>query len=66
MARSIRPDDCTSCAACEEDCPTEAISRGDDAFVVDSERCVECKGFYDEPHCIAVCPIDGCITEVAA
>jgi len=65
MPRLIRSEECINCAACEEDCPTEAITRGDDAFVVDARRCVDCKEFYDAPHCVGVCPIDGCIVEAA-
>jgi ferredoxin len=58
-------EDCTSCGACEVDCPNEAISDGDDQYVVDSDRCTECVGFYDEPQCVAACPID-CIAPDAA
>ncbi len=31
MAMKILSD-CISCAACEDDCPNDAISRGDDVF----------------------------------
>lgn len=29
-------------------------------FIV-SEKCTECVGFYDEPQCAAVCPVNCCI-----
>jgi Fe-S-cluster-containing hydrogenase component 2 len=29
--------------------------------VVDAARCTECVGAYDNPRCIEVCPVDGCI-----
>jgi ferredoxin len=53
--------DCISCAACEPECPNEAISAGDSIFVIDVDRCTECVGAYDAPKCIEVCPVDGCI-----
>ncbi len=60
MALMIK-DGCVLCWICLEVCPTEAISiRGTDlVFTIDPERCNECVGFYDEPQCVAVCPIDG-------
>jgi ferredoxin len=51
-------DECTSCGACEVDCPNEAISEGEATFVVDFELCTECVGFHDEPQCVSVCPSD--------
>ncbi len=51
-------DDCTSCGACEADCPNEAVSEGDDHYLIDSDRCTECVGFHDEPQCASVCPIE--------
>jgi ferredoxin len=26
--------------------------------VIDPDRCTECVGHYDEPQCVAVCPVD--------
>ncbi|MDC1068848.1 YfhL family 4Fe-4S dicluster ferredoxin [Candidatus Kapabacteria bacterium] len=52
---------CVNCARCERSCPTEAISQGDDYFEIDAETCVECVGFYDEPQCQLVCPVELCI-----
>jgi ferredoxin len=51
-------DDCTSCAACAEECPQQAIDEGDPVYVIDGERCVECVGWYDEPQCVAACPVE--------
>jgi ferredoxin len=59
-------DHCTSCAACEEECPPEAISAGDDAFVIDPARCDECAGVPGEPLCVIACPIDDCIVREPA
>jgi ferredoxin len=52
---------CVNCARCERECPTLAISQGDDFFEIDQYTCVECIGFFDEPQCQLVCPIAGCI-----
>lgn len=57
MAYKIN-DECINCAACEPECPSEAISEGEEYFVIDAGKCVECEGFFDEPQCIAVCPVD--------
>ena len=31
---------------------------GDDIYEIDTDRCTECVGHYDEPSCVAVCPVD--------
>lgn len=54
-------EDCISCGACEPECPNEAISQGDTIYVVDVDKCTECVGAYDEPKCVEICPVDGCI-----
>ena len=43
-------DDCTKCGACVDACPQEAISEGDDKFVIDAEECVDCG------QCVDQCP----------
>ena len=57
MALLIK-DECIACDACREECPTEAIEENDPIYIIDPDRCTECVGFYDEPQCIAVCPVD--------
>jgi NAD-dependent dihydropyrimidine dehydrogenase PreA subunit len=52
--------DCTSCGACEPECPTRAISQGHAIFIIDPERCTECIGAYDSPRCVALCSVDVC------
>jgi ferredoxin len=56
-------EDCISCAACETECPNEAISEGEDIFVIDPNKCTECVGFYDTQQCADVCPVDCCIPD---
>lgn len=53
-------EDCTSCGACMDECPTQAISEGNPVFFIDSEKCVECVGFFDEQQCATVCPVEAC------
>lgn len=62
MAMKIT-DTCVSCAACEPECPNEAISQGDDTYVIDATKCTECKGAAPKPKCADVCPVDECIVK---
>ena len=32
-------DECVSCGTCESECPAEAISQGDEHFVIDADAC---------------------------
>jgi len=45
-------DACIACGACEAECPVEAISAGDDKYVIDPDKCIECGA------CANVCPVD--------
>jgi len=56
-------EECINCGACEPECPNEAISEGDDVYVIDPSRCTECVGHFDEEQCAAVCPVDCCVTD---
>jgi ferredoxin len=38
--------------------PNNAISAGDEIYVIDPDLCTECVGHYDEPQCRLVCPVD--------
>ena len=60
MAMKIT-DECIACGACEDECPVNAISEGDEYYVIDPEVCVECEGYADEPQCAAVCPSDAIV-----
>ena len=51
-------DDCTTCDICLPECPNNAISAGDDLYVIDPNKCTECVGHFDEPQCRTVCPVD--------
>jgi Fe-S-cluster-containing hydrogenase component 2 len=43
------------------ECPNEAISEGEDIYVIDPNLCTECVGFHDYEACQAVCPVECCI-----
>lgn len=60
MAMKIT-DDCISCGECEPVCPVDAISEGDDTYVIDPDACIECEGYFDEPQCAEVCPTEAII-----
>ena len=51
-------EDCVNCGVCEPECPNEAISEGDDIFVIEWVHCTECVGWYEEAQCVEVCPVD--------
>ena len=56
-------EECINCGACEPECPNEAISEGEEVYIIDPERCTECVGHFDEEQCAAVCPVDCCVTD---
>ena len=51
-------EECINCGACEPECPNNAISEGDEIYVIDPNRCTECVGHFDTPQCVAVCPVE--------
>ncbi|MEE1050845.1 MAG: 4Fe-4S binding protein [Lachnospiraceae bacterium] len=55
MAR-VSSDSCISCGSCAAQCPVEAISQGDEHFVIYADTCIDCGA------CEAQCPV-GAISE---
>jgi ferredoxin len=51
-------EECINCDVCEPECPNDAISQGEEIYVIDPGKCTECVGHYDEPQCVKVCPVD--------
>ena len=56
-------DDCINCTVCEPECPNNAISAGDDLYVIDADKCTECVGHFEESQCTDVCPVDCIIVD---
>jgi ferredoxin len=56
-------EECINCAACEPECPNDAITMGDEIYEIDHEKCTECVGHFDESQCVAVCPVDACVLD---
>ncbi len=56
-------NECINCGVCEPECPNEAISEGEDIYVIDPNLCTECVGFHDEEQCAVVCPVDCCVAD---
>ena len=50
-------EDCINCDVCEPECPNDAISMGPEIYVINQDWCTECVGHFDEPQCVAVCPV---------
>lgn len=51
-------DTCINCDVCEPECPNQAISLGEEFYIIDPARCTECVGHFDEPQCVEVCPVE--------
>ena len=50
MAYKIDENVCISCGSCAGECPTEAISAGDNSYVIDADKCISCG------TCVYQCP----------
>jgi ferredoxin len=55
-------DECINCDVCEPECPNDAISQGDEIYVINPDLCTECVGHYETSQCVEVCPVD-CISK---
>ena len=54
MAHTIT-EECLACGACVDECPNDAISEGDDLYVIDPEFCDDCG------TCVESCPNEAII-----
>jgi ferredoxin len=48
-------DECIACGSCEDECPVEAISEGDDKYVIDAKLCNDCGA------CAEQCPVEAIV-----
>ena len=62
MALSIT-DRCVNCYACEDVCPSQAISQTERSFVIDPKACTECAGHFADPQCASICPVEGALLD---
>ena len=54
--------DCINCDVCLPECPNDSISMGPNFYEIDSEKCTECVGYYQQPQCLQVCPVNCIVT----
>jgi ferredoxin len=45
-------EECIKCGACEAECPVDAITEGEETYVIDPDICISCGA------CASVCPVD--------
>jgi len=45
-------DECINCGACDESCPTNAISEVDEKRAIDADTCIDCGA------CVDTCPVN--------
>jgi len=50
-------DECINCDVCEPECPNDAISPGEEYYVIDPLLCTECVGHFETSQCVEVCPV---------
>lgn len=56
-------EECINCGACEPVCPNQAISAGEERYVIDPAKCTECAGHFDNSQCADVCPTEACVQD---
>ena len=54
MAHEIT-EECVACGICADECPEEAISEGDEIYVIDPDLCIDCG------ICVEECPTEAII-----
>ncbi|GAB1541098.1 hypothetical protein NUACC21_37680 [Scytonema sp. NUACC21] len=57
MPYTIPNNSCVGCDNCRPQCPTGAIKLENDEYWIDPCLCNNCEGYYPEPQCVIVCPI---------
>jgi len=54
---------CVNCWACADVCPNQAIAAARPHFCIDSGKCSECLGEFDDPQCASICPVECAIVD---
>jgi len=49
-------DECIACGACEDECPVDAVSCGEDEYVINANLCTNCGA------CVDVCPVEAIVS----
>ena len=60
---TMMTEECINCGVCEPECPNEAISEGEETFIINPSLCTECVGFHAKEQCAEVCPVDCCVPD---
>ena len=47
----------------EVDAGEEFDAKSDETYYIITDKCTECKGFFDEPQCAEVCPTGACVPD---
>ena len=55
--------DVTAPDGADVDADEEGDAISEDVYYIVGMKCTECKGFFDEPQCAAVCPVDACVSD---
>ena len=50
-------DACIKCGTCTDGCPVEAITEGEDRYVIDADACISCG------NCAENCPVGAAAEE---
>ena len=50
-------DECIKCSICVDECPVEAISEGEEIYIIDKNKCTDCGS------CADACPSEAIIKE---
>jgi len=64
VAYTIIESQCTGCSSCEMACPNRAIREQNGVCVINPAKCTECQGKFDEPQCVASCPMKKTIVKL--
>lgn len=50
-------EECISCGSCAAGCPVEAISEGEERYVIDADACIDCGA------CASSCPVEAIVED---